>query len=88
MSNRLAGKVAIVTGASSGIGQAIAIALAQEGCAVALAARRAPELEKVQVTEPLSQNDDSLQHIYLKLFSELDLRKWREIDLRCALLCR
>ena len=34
MSNRLAGKVALVTGASSGIGQAISIRLASEGAAV------------------------------------------------------
>src|SRR5256885_4571 len=34
MAGRLAGKVAIVTGSSSGIGQAIAIRLAGEGAAV------------------------------------------------------
>ena len=36
---RLSGRVAIVTGASRGLGKAIAIALAQEGAAVAVAAR-------------------------------------------------
>ncbi|MFC7228697.1 SDR family oxidoreductase [Salinirubellus salinus] len=44
MSN-LAGHVAIVTGASSGIGEATAEALADEGASVVLAARRAGELE-------------------------------------------
>jgi len=39
-------KVAIVTGASSGIGRATALALAQEGARVALAARNAAALEK------------------------------------------
>jgi NAD(P)-dependent dehydrogenase (short-subunit alcohol dehydrogenase family) len=39
MSNALAGKVAIVTGASRGVGAAAAIALAEQGCAVVCAAR-------------------------------------------------
>jgi NADP-dependent 3-hydroxy acid dehydrogenase YdfG len=41
----LTGKVALVTGASSGIGEATAMALAAAGTSVAVAARRADRLE-------------------------------------------
>lgn len=43
----LAGKVAIITGASKGIGAAIAETLAEEGCRLALAARSAELLDRV-----------------------------------------
>ena len=42
----LTGKVAIVTGASRGIGKAIALGFAQAGADVVVAARSAGELDK------------------------------------------
>ena len=43
----LTGKIALVTGASQGIGRACALALAAEGATVALAARNVDKLESV-----------------------------------------
>lgn len=43
----LKGKVALITGASRGIGQAIAVGYAQAGADVVVASRKLPDLEKV-----------------------------------------
>ena len=56
---RLEGKVAIVTGAGSGIGRAIAVALAREGGKVALLGRRKDTLEEtaseIRATSPSAE---------------------------------
>lgn len=44
---KLAGKKAVVTGGGSGIGQGIAVALADEGCQVLIAGRREDKLREV-----------------------------------------
>lgn len=54
MAGKLEGKVAFVTGASAGIGEATAIALAAEGAKVAIAARRGDRLQAL--TERIAAN--------------------------------
>ena len=75
MSNLLAGNVAVVTGASSGIGRAIAITFASEGAKVVLAD---------VTTEPLEGGESTLELITRSggaaCFEKVDVGQWPDID--------
>jgi NADP-dependent 3-hydroxy acid dehydrogenase YdfG len=47
MSDNIAGKVVVITGASSGLGEATARLLSKQGASVALGARRLDRLKSV-----------------------------------------
>jgi NAD(P)-dependent dehydrogenase (short-subunit alcohol dehydrogenase family) len=78
-------KVAVVTGAGSGVGRAVALGLLDAGYAVALAGRRVPELEQTagmaKFGEPLVVSTDisdekavdNLFHKTVERFGRLDL---------------
>ncbi|MCL4200247.1 3-oxoacyl-ACP reductase FabG [Patescibacteria group bacterium] len=68
----LSGKVALVTGASSGMGRATAIALANQGAKVVAAARRMDKLEAL-VAEIKSRGKEALA-------VQMDVTKRNEVD--------
>lgn len=72
----LTGKVALVTGASSGIGRASAIALAMQGAKVAVAARRMEKLQAVAA--------EIKQHGKEALPIQMDVTKKADIDAAIA----
>jgi glucose 1-dehydrogenase len=75
MSSLLAGKIAVVTGASSGIGRAIAVSLASEGASVVIADLR---------EEPVEGGETTLEIITRAggeaCFQRTDVRRWEDID--------
>ena len=87
MFNMLTGKVAIITGASSGIGQATAIALAKAGAKVAIGARRIDRLEQVKSEiekiggEVMMQKLDVTKKSECDTFVDQTIRKWGTVDI-------
>ncbi|MEO0809407.1 MAG: SDR family NAD(P)-dependent oxidoreductase [Pseudomonadota bacterium] len=72
MKKQLDGRLALITGASSGIGRAVAKALAHEGAHVIIAARRVGALEKL---------DDEIRELGgSATLVQLDLTKGEKID--------
>lgn len=69
----MAERAAIVTGASSGIGHAIARMLGQEGYAMTLAARRAEKLQAA--AEELAKEGYELQAIAANVSDEADIQR-------------
>jgi 3-oxoacyl-[acyl-carrier protein] reductase len=72
MTGRLDGKVALVTGASRGIGRAISIALAAQRAAVLLAARSADRLD--EVADLVRQAGGRAQTVVTELTCEESIR--------------
>ncbi len=83
----LIGKVAVVTGASSGIGAATAKALAREGTRVALLARRENQLEEVADEirripgHAMVCQADVTDRVAVQEVVDRVLREWKRIDL-------
>ena len=84
MARRLQDRIALVTGASSGIGEATAIALAEAGAKVAIAARRRDRLDELALrlrglgAEPLVLEADLLdEHVAQRIVADTEARYGR-----------
>jgi 3-hydroxy acid dehydrogenase/malonic semialdehyde reductase len=72
-SSRLRDQVVLITGASSGIGRAAAVAFAREGCRLALGARRVDRLEALR--DELKRDFGADAHV-----QSLDVRDTASVD--------
>jgi NAD(P)-dependent dehydrogenase (short-subunit alcohol dehydrogenase family) len=85
--SRLSGKVAIVTGASSGIGRATAKLFAKEGAKVVVGARREAELAelvreiKAEGGEALALAGDVQSESYAKALVDAAVKKFGRLDI-------
>ncbi len=75
MSSLLAGKTAVVTGASSGIGRAIAASFADEGASVVIADLRAEPIEGGDPTADLIRRSGGEA-----IFEKADVARWEDVD--------
>jgi|Deesub1362B_J571_1020462.scaffolds.fasta_scaffold01841_5 3-oxoacyl-[acyl-carrier protein] reductase len=83
----LKGKVAIVTGGSKGIGRAIALALAREGCSLAICARGKESLEKTKTeieqtgARVLAMRGDLREESFIPMFVQQTVTKFGRLDI-------
>jgi len=90
MKKKLHGKVVLVTGASSGIGKAVSLQFAQEGCRVGLLARRSDLLNDVaqqirdQGGEAIALPADVLNEDQVQEAVKQMLTSWDRIDIAVA----
>jgi len=75
MSGLLSGKTAVITGASSGIGRAMAVSFAAEGAAVVIADMTTEPLEGGQPTAELIRTAGGTAH-----FHKTDVAQWSDVD--------
>ena len=86
----LAGQVAILTGASGGIGEALAYALAAEGVYVALTARRVSRLEEVAARIRKGQGEalvipaDVTENTQVEALVQQAVDRWGRVDIVIA----
>lgn len=87
MTNTISNKIAIITGASSGIGRATALRFAHEGAKLALAARNLAALESLAKEirslnqEAIIQQTDVTRQNQVRALIQAALDRWGQVDI-------